>query len=100
MMPLSILVRTYTGEVLATSLHPAIGALCATARERGLVMLGWVDKYDDTVFNRTQVSHMREELVELRRHCATEEAEALAELMKLMDLVSERPHRYLLFNGD
>ncbi|MER6025614.1 hypothetical protein [Streptomyces sp. NPDC001851] len=99
-MPLSILVRTYTGEVLATSAHPAIGAICESARKRGLVMLGCVDKYDDTVFNRTQVSHLREELVQLREHCAADETEALAELAKLMDVVSERPHRYLLFNGD
>lgn len=99
-MPLSILVRTYTGEVLATSVHPAIGAVCESARKRGLVMLGYVDKYDDTVFNRTQVTHIREELVQLREHCAADETEALAELTKLIDMVAERPHRYLLFNGD
>ncbi|MCT9112668.1 hypothetical protein ACFWD7_57970 [Streptomyces mirabilis] len=99
-MPLSILVRTYTGEVLATSLHPAIGAICESARKRGLVMLGCVDKYDDTVFNRTQVSHIRGELVRLRELCDADETVALSELVKLLDVVSERPHRYLVFNGD
>ncbi|MGW1913218.1 hypothetical protein ACWCQS_21395 [Streptomyces sp. NPDC002076] len=99
-MPLSILVRTYTGEILATSVHPGIGAICESARKRGLAMLGCVDKYDDTVFNRTQVSHIRGELLQLHELCEADEAAALSELVKLLDVVSERPHRYLVFNGD
>ncbi|MFJ5530566.1 hypothetical protein [Streptomyces sp. NPDC093261] len=99
-MPLSILVRTYTGEVLATSVHPSIGAVCESARKQGLVMLGCVDKYDDTVFNRNQVSHIRGEVAQLRELCVADEMEALSELTELLEVVSERPHRYLLFNGD
>lgn len=63
-------------------------------------MLGCVDKYDDTVFNRTQVSHIRGELLHLHELCEADEAAALSELVKLLDVVSERPHRYLVFNGD
>lgn len=99
-MPLSVLVRTYTGEILARSLHPAIASICDSARERGMAMLGCVDKYDDTVFNKAQVSHIRGELKQLRTLCAPNETEALSELMNLVDLVSARPHRYLVFNGD
>jgi hypothetical protein len=97
---LTVLVRTYTGEVISTSTHRAIGSLCELAQERGLSLLGNIDKYDDTVFNRQQVARIRVELDELRGFGGDEKDEAIGEIAHLVDIVVEKPHRYLFFNGD
>jgi hypothetical protein len=62
-------------------------------------MLGAVDPYDDTRFNRLQVQTVRNELRQLAD--LTEDVTAAAcELLSLVDLVDLRPHRYLILVGD
>lgn len=65
-MALSVLVRTYSGEVLSELLSPAIASLCDPAGARNLPYPGVVDVYDDTVFNRLQAPRIVVELESLR----------------------------------
>ena len=50
-MPISVHVRTSTGETVTTCTHAAISSLCRRAESLALPMLGYVDPYDDTWFN-------------------------------------------------
>ncbi len=99
-MALSVLVRTYTGEILARSVHRAHGQLCSSARKEGLPLLADVDPYDDTIFNSLQVKRLAAELESLRQSVSTPEDEAISEVVELIELVLVKPHRYLVFNGD
>ena len=68
------------------------------ARQVHLPLLGLVDEYDDTVFNGMQVSVIVGELGTLAGDGVL--TQALEELMIMAAVVQERPHRYLVFNGD
>lgn len=90
-------VRDFRGIVLdrgSRDLHH----LLAAARAMKLPFLGHVDEYDDTVFNRLQLSVLIEEIDHIRLNEG--ESHALEELARLVSDVRERPHRYLVFSGD
>ena len=98
-MRLSAIVWTLPDETLMRCLHPGLNALVEAASAAGLPMLGAVDPYDDTRFNRLQVQTVRNELRQLAD--LTEDVTAAAcELLSLVDLVDLRPHRYLILVGD
>ncbi|MXG30494.1 hypothetical protein [Streptomyces sp. YIM 132580] len=99
-MGLSVQVRTFTGVVEATCVHPSIADLCERAASRGLPLLGYVDPYDDTVFNRSQLRVLIPELRALADDSAAVEAEAVHEILALTVQVERKAHRYLVFNGD
>jgi hypothetical protein len=99
-LAISVIVRTFTEEILSRSVHPGIGALCQSARERHLPLLSGVDPYDNTVFNRLQVRDVRAELDSLRDAGDFEDLVLWTELVELIELVNAKPHRYLLFSGD
>ncbi|WP_411137999.1 hypothetical protein [Streptomyces sp. C10] len=99
-MGISVQVRTFAGTVEATCVHPAIAALCGRAASQNLPLLGCVDPYDDTVFNRLQLRVLIPELRALTDGSAAEEAEAVHEILALTAQVERRAHRYLVFNGD
>lgn len=99
-MPISVTVKTYTGETLATCTHQAIGSLCRRAGTLALPMLGYVDPYDDTWFNKSQMRLLIPELKALIDSASAPEAEAATELLSLADLLDHKPHRYLIFVGD
>jgi hypothetical protein len=63
-------------------------------------MLGNVDPYDDTVFNRSQIPAVLAEIESLKQASTPANAEVAAELTDLITLTSAQPHRYLVFNGD
>lgn len=64
-------------------------------------LLSAVDPYGDTVFNRLQVRRqLPTELQYLRRELPETEGPMLDELERLMEVTSERVHRYLWFVGD
>ena len=63
-------------------------------------MLGHVDPYDDTVFNRTQMRAVTPELEALAAGSPPEVAQAASDVLALVAQVDEKPHRYLVFNGD
>ena len=89
-----------TGKVEATCTHPAILTLCRRASDLALPMLGHVDEYDDTVFNRAQMRAVTPELTALADESSLNLAEAASDLLSLAAQVERRPHRYLVFNGD
>jgi hypothetical protein len=99
-MPISVSVRTYAGETLATCTHPAINSLCRRAEALALPMLGYVDPYDDTWFNKSQMRLLVPELNALIDSTPAPEAEAAAEVLTLAELLERKPHRYLVFVGD
>ncbi|MFJ4792596.1 hypothetical protein [Kitasatospora purpeofusca] len=101
-MPISVNVRTYSGETLAACTHPAIGGLCRRAATLALPMLGHVDPYDDTWFNKSQMRLLVPELRELIDSTSAPEAEteAAAEVLALAEQLELKPHRYLVFVGD
>lgn len=94
------MVRTYSGEVLDRSENRALNRLFDSAAARGLLLMGHVDPYDDTVFNQLQVRLISLELKALIPFLTPDEAIAAREVGNLAELVSERPHRYLVINGD
>ncbi|MBV7648891.1 hypothetical protein [Streptomyces albidoflavus] len=97
---MSVLVRTYSGEVLGRSEHRALGSLFASVPLEGFPFIGHVDPYDDTIFNRLQVNSILAELEKLGSYLGDDEMAAAIEVIDLASLVSERPHRYLVFSGD
>ena len=97
-MGVTIYVEDYSGEVLLRDSLDMRGLLEA-AEERGLPLLASVDVYDDTRFNRRQSTRLAHELGALAGR-QDELAEAIASLKAAIDVVGERPHRYLMFNGD
>jgi hypothetical protein len=101
-MPISANVRTYTGETLAACTHPAIGDLCRRAATLALPMLGYVDPYDDTWFNKSQMRLLVPELEALMNSASAPEAEAeaAAAVLALAEQLEHKPHRYLIFVGD
>jgi hypothetical protein len=99
-MPISVRVQTYTEETLATCTHPAIGDLCRRAETLALPMLGYVDPYDDTWFNKSQMRLLVPELETLIASTSALEVEAATEVLALTEQLDRKPHRYLIFNGD
>ncbi|WP_327350341.1 hypothetical protein [Streptomyces sp. NBC_01304] len=99
-MGISVDIRTFTGEIEATYGHPSIPAQCERAANQNLPLLGCVDPYDDTVFNRMRLRILIPELRSLADESAAEEAEAVREILALTAQDERKAHRYLVFNGD
>jgi len=97
---MSVLVKTFTGDRLAFSKNGNLNRLIRSARGSGLPLLGDVDHYDTTVFNQSQMPRLRRELESLSPSVGLAEQGAISELLELAVLVEEKPHRYLIFNGD
>jgi hypothetical protein len=97
---MSVVVRGYSGAIEARSMHPGIGRLCQLAAESALPMLGYVDVYDDTTFNQSQMRLVTPELRSLIESGDQGEADAARELLTLTERVECHPHRYLVFSGD
>lgn len=101
-MPLTVILETEGGKKL-DELIPTdwtLNRLLPTA-DTSFPMLGFVDEYADTVFNRNQ---MRLFLPELDRLIAQKHSEAESELLlrlrALADRCNSHPHLYLRFVGD
>lgn len=99
-MGISVQIRAFSGAIEAICTHPAIDALCNRARHLDLPMLGCVDPYDDTVFNRSQMRLVVPELRRIAEEAPDDEAQAAQEIIELTSRIERKPHRYLLFNGD
>jgi hypothetical protein len=91
-------VRDYVGSVLYRSALDVREVLRA-ASAQALPLLGNVDEYDDTVFNALQLHVISGELDQIARESETLSLQ-LQELQRMVARVQERPHRYLVFNGD
>ncbi|WP_332642323.1 hypothetical protein [Aeromicrobium sp.] len=68
---------------------------------RDTPLLVAVDPYGDTMFNRLQIERQLPREVEfVRAQLGTDWQPMLDELERLMDVATERVHRYLWFVGD
>jgi hypothetical protein len=99
-MPLSAHVWSLPDVTLARCVHPGLERLVEEAVIAGMPMLGNVDLYDDTRFNRLQVKLVVRELDDLLKGGRGDVAVAAQELRDMTQLVLAKPHRYLVFIGD
>lgn len=99
-MGMSVIIRSHTGSIEATCCHPALDALCQHAASAGLPGIGYIDRYDDTVFNRSQMRLVIPELAQLGMSAPAAVAGAAEEVLALARIVQRLSHRYLVFNGD
>lgn len=97
-MGVTIYVKDYLGETLLFG-SSDMRCVLAAAENRGLPFLASVDVNDDTTFNRKQSARLAEEL-DLLSGGQEGLAAAISSLQAAIDVVGERPHRYLVFNGD
>lgn len=98
-MPISAQVWTLPHEKLASCTHLSLGDVVREARQMDMPMLGNVDQYDDTRFNRMQMKLVSDELLKLASTLSGDKLDVIVELLVLVELVKERPHRYLVFVG-
>ncbi|GEL98528.1 hypothetical protein CTE05_20750 [Cellulomonas terrae] len=90
-------VRDFRGEILDRGGRD-VRELVDAARRAGLPFLANVDEYDDTVFNRMQAAVVADELHELSHRGLG--GPIFDEVLQMIGRTQERPHRYLVFNGD
>jgi hypothetical protein len=63
--------------------------------------LRFVDQYGDTIFNRLQSEHLKDDLRLLSNECNDEETRSLLlQVIVLANLCSTSPHSYIRFIGD
>ena len=86
MVGMSVGVQTYGGTVEARSTHPSIGRVCQFAAESALPMLGYVDPYDDTTFNQSQMRLVIPELRDLIERVDQDEVDAAREILALAEI--------------
>ncbi|WP_304454574.1 hypothetical protein [Nocardiopsis sp. YSL2] len=101
-LPMSALVCDYADTVVARCIHPGIGDFLRRVESHSdFPMLGWVDPYDDTVFNSRQISAVLAELASVSREFPESgRPSVVEELVAIAKLVPLKPHRYLIFSGD
>jgi hypothetical protein len=87
------------GEILDSE-RKLEGALPSENDER-FPLLRFVDSYGDTVFNRLQAGHVRQEVERLQQVTGDPAVKQLMEeLLQLANECAAAPHRYLKFLGD
>ena|SRR5215216_5178421 len=101
-MAISVVLKNRAGEVLARMPRPYI-PLVSWADRTEYPILGHVDLYGNTIYNRGQMETLVAELDRRRRLFgeADESARAIADW--LQEVCAEgvrKPHRYLWFVGD
>jgi hypothetical protein len=87
-------------EVLAEMSLPdeLVSQLLGGPDPAGLVR--YIDEYGDTYFNSLQVRDFLAEIEAMRPAGSPVIASSFAELSRLARLVIEKPHRFLMFEGD
>jgi hypothetical protein len=98
-VPISADVIDHSGNRVDLVARPGINDLVDHARAEGMPMLGWVDPYGHTTFNRLQMQLVRPELERLQADVPAL-SELVDQLLALTDIVAQRPHRCLRFLGD
>lgn len=96
-MGITVYVKVFGGDIIHRG-ECDVRELVEAARLAHLPFLANVDVYDDTVFNRTQLAVVAEEIKELARLDLPDAL--LNEVIQMIEWTQERPHRYLVFNGD
>jgi hypothetical protein len=101
-MAISVVLKDRTGEVLAQMPRPYV-PLVSWADRTEYPILGHVDLYGNTIYNRAQMETLVAELDRLRQLLAEPDERARAIVDGLQEVCAEgvrNPHRYLWFVGD
>lgn len=98
-MPLGIVLQDEDGQVIERLADRAGGvSRLISDVEDGL--LGQIDPYGDTVFNRLQATVLLREWVTVERRASDAEQQLCAAIRQLIQRVASGPHLYLKFVGD
>lgn len=101
-MAISVLLKSERHEILARSPRPYVPLVTWTDREE-YPMLGHVDPYGNTIYNRGQMETLMVELDRLRTSLFSRNDDmfdSLEQVLRLCENGIRRPHRYLWFVGD
>jgi hypothetical protein len=94
---IDVTVVSNLGEVRGRVSGVEINDLCRRASEAGMPMLGYVDEYDDTCFNRSQMRLLIPELERPTTSAPPAEANIATHLLELARRVST--HDQMIFAG-
>jgi hypothetical protein len=86
------------GEIRGEAAGVEINRLCEHASTAGMPMLGYVDEYDDTYFNFSQMRLVIPELERLAESASHDEAGMVQQLLDLARMM--RTHDQMIFIGD
>jgi hypothetical protein len=86
------------GEIRGEAAGIEVNRLCERASAAGMPGLGYVDEYDDTVFNLSQMRLVIPELERLAESAPPNEAHMVEQLLSLAGMVSI--HDQMIFIGD
>ncbi|WP_210582842.1 hypothetical protein [Streptomyces sp. GESEQ-4] len=79
----------------------ALSRVLSTLDRHGSGKLGWVDPYDDTLFNEQEAQVACQEAVALAQGCTDDQQKAaLLDLAELLEVCASTPGSYLWFMGD
>jgi hypothetical protein len=101
-MGMSVVLKNRTGEVLVRLPRPYVPLVSWTERAE-YPILGYVDPYGNTIYNRGQMETLMEELVRIRQASLELSEDTRASIDGLLELSAkgvQKPHRYLWFIGD
>jgi hypothetical protein len=97
-MAINVRVISNLGEIRGEVTGVEINRLCEHASVAGMPMLGYVDEYDDTYFNLSQMRLVIPELAQLATSVPPYEAGMAQQLLDLARIVSV--HDQMIFIGD
>ncbi|MEU8611133.1 hypothetical protein AB0C29_24415 [Actinoplanes sp. NPDC048791] len=97
-MAISVRVTSNIGEIRGNAGGAEINRLCERAAAAGMPMLGYVDEYDDTYFNLSQMRLVIPELEQLAGSASPDESGMAQQLLALARMVSM--HDHMIFIGD
>lgn len=101
-MGISVILKDQTGEVLVRLGKPYL-PLVGWADRSEFPMLGHIDPYGNTVYNRGQMNTLLLELERVRDNLSTTEVDKEKDIEELDSICTEgmkKPHRFLWFVGD
>ena len=101
-MGISVVLKDLAGEVLMRLACPYIPVVSWADRTE-YPILGHVDPYGNTIYNRGQMETLMTELERVRRKSHAADVDAKAAIEGLREVCAEgikKPHRYLWFLGD
>ena len=98
-MPLTVELRDARGKALGSTGGPELDRVMPPLGDPDFPMLGFVDRYGDTVFNGLQMQRVLPE-VRLLRELTPDPPSALEELETLAEQCAEGVHQFLVFVGD
>jgi hypothetical protein len=98
-MPLGIVLQDENGQVIER-LADRSGGVSRLISDFENGLLGQVDPYGDTVFNRVQAAALLQEWAKVEERASAAERELCTAIRQFIQRVALGPHLYLKFVGD